>query len=70
MVDDSANATPLVTPPLQLYVVPPVPLKVTDDPEPIVEPGEAIAPTAGNAFTVTVIVLVLLQPLAPVPVTV
>jgi hypothetical protein len=46
-----------------------VPFKVTEDPRHTVEDGDAVAPTVGKGFTVTVIVAVLLQPFV-VPVTV
>jgi hypothetical protein len=68
-VDATTNETPFVTPPLQLYEVAPVPLKVTDDPEHTVEAGDVIVPTVGNGFTVMVIVPVPLHPFN-VPVTV
>jgi hypothetical protein len=47
-----------------------VPFKVTEDPRQTDVEGEAVAPTVGNGLTVIVMVLVLLQPLDPVPVTV
>jgi hypothetical protein len=53
LLEESAKATPLVTPPVQLYVVAPVPLKVTDDPAQIVDEGDAVTPTVGKGFTVT-----------------
>ena len=46
----------------------PVPLKITDDPIHIIVDGVVV--TVGNAFTVTVVVAILVQPFASVPVTV
>ena len=46
----------------------PDPLRVTDVPEHTVV--DAVAVTVGSGFTVTVVVAVLVQPLAAVPVTV
>ena len=48
----------------------PVPLKVTEEPGHTVEDGDAVAPTAGNGFAVTVTALVFVHPLEPVPDTV
>jgi hypothetical protein len=48
----------------------PVPFNVTDVPAHTEVDGEAVAPTVGKGLTVIVIVLVLLQPFDPVPVTV
>ena len=64
------NDTPFVTPPVQLYVVAPVPLNVTDVPEHIVSFGELVEPTVGKGFTVIVIVFVPVHPWALVPVTI
>jgi hypothetical protein len=70
VVEEGINETPLVTPPVQLYEFAPVPFKVTDVPAHTVEDGDTVVPTVGNELTVIVMVLVLLQPLDPVPVTV
>jgi hypothetical protein len=68
-VEAGMKDTPLVTPPVQLYVVAPVPFNVTDVPGHTVVEGDAVAPTVGIGFTVIVMVLVALHP-AKVPVTV
>ena len=60
---------PLKLPGIQLYVVPPVALRVEEAPAQIVA-GDALAPIVGKGFTVIVLVAELLQPLAFVPVTV
>ena len=64
------NATPLETPPLQVYDAAPLPLSVTLLPLQIFAEGDALAPTTGCGFTVTVIVEVPVQPFTSVPVTV
>jgi hypothetical protein len=70
VVDAGVNATPFVTPPLHVYVTPPVPLSVTAVPLQTVVPGLAVELIDGCGFTVIVIVAVPVQPPAFVPVTV
>jgi hypothetical protein len=69
-VEEGIKDMPLITPPVQLYEFAPVPLRTTDTPEQTVDDGEMVTPTTGNGFTVIVIGWELVQPLAPVPVTV
>ena len=69
MVALGVKATPLFTPPLQVYDVAPVPLMVTDVPAHTVD-AVVVEPTVGKAFTVMVRVAVFKQVFASVPVTV
>lgn len=69
-VEVAVNATPLVTPPLHVYDVPPVPFSVTIVPVHTVDAGDAVEPIVGSGFTVTVMVAVLVQPEPFAPVTV
>lgn len=68
--DAGVNATPLVTPPVQLYDVAPPPVNVTGLPLQILVPGLALAVTLGGGFTVIDILAVFVHPAASVPVTV
>lgn len=63
------NAMPLAIPLDQLYVIPPVPFNVTDDPKQTTVEGEAIIPAIGIGFTVIAATAVFEQPFE-VPVTV
>jgi hypothetical protein len=69
VVEEGRKETPFVTPPVQLYELAPVPNNVICDPAQTVEEGDAIAPTVGKAFTVTVMLAESLQPFTSVPVT-
>ena len=69
VVDVGINPTPFVIPPDQTYDVAPLPDNVTDDPAHTVL-ELAVTVTVGNGFTVIVFVVVLVHPLALVPVTV
>ena len=61
--------TPLVIPPLQVYVVAPPPFNVTDVPAQT-DDAVAVEVTVGNELTVIVVVAVFVQPAELVPVTV
>jgi ribosomal protein L21E len=61
--------TPLVIPPLQVYVDAPTPFNITDEPAQTDDAVE-LAVTVGNKLTVIVVVVVFVQPAALVPVTV
>jgi hypothetical protein len=63
------KATASVTPPVHEYEAAPLPESVTGEPEQTEEAVE-FATTVGSAFTVTVVMSVLVQPFASVPVTV
>jgi hypothetical protein len=63
------NATPSVTPPVQEYVLAPVPFNVTEFPLQIIEPV-VVEETVGRGFTVTEYTAELVQPFAAVPTTV
>ena len=69
MVLAGTNDTPSVTPPVHAYAIAPLPVRVTFPPAQI-DPVEVFAPTAGKAFTVTVVLAVPVHPFASVPVTV
>ena len=61
--------TPLVTPPLQVYVVAPPPFNETAEPAQT-DDAVAVEVTVGNKLTVIVVVAVFVQPAVLVPVTV
>ena len=63
------NAVPFVTPPVQLKLVAPVPVKITAVPAHTVD-ALVVELTVGNVFTVIVFVDVPIHPFASVPVTV
>ena len=66
---DTVFGLPVPNPPLQLYDVAPPAVRVEEAPLQMVE-GDALNVTVGFAFTVTVVVTVLVQPFPSVPVTV
>jgi hypothetical protein len=70
VVEEGGKETPFEMPPVQLYIVPPVPLRVTDVPAHIVDDGDAEAPTEGEGLTEMVTAAVLEHPPAFVPLTV
>jgi hypothetical protein len=61
---------PSTTPPVQVYVKAPVPLKFKESPSHNVVDGSTVIPTVGIGFTVMVTLLEFVHPFAPVPVTV
>ena len=68
-MDVGTKPIPFITPPVQTYDVAPFPVSVTEEPEHTVV-ALAFTVTVGEEFTLIVIVVVLVQLLAFVPVTV
>jgi hypothetical protein len=68
-VGESVTEVPLSDPGIHVYVAAPLAVNVVDEPMQM-EGEDAVAETAGRAFTVIEIFPVLTQPFASVPVTV
>ena len=68
-VDDGVNGTLLEIPLTHVYVLAPIPVKVTVEPKQT-EVADAFTVIVGREFTVIVFVAVFVQPFISVPVTV
>jgi len=66
---DTVIDAPLNEPGIHVYEFAPVPVMVTDNPRQIAV-ADVVVPVVGNGLTVIVLVAVVIQPVALVPVTV